>query len=466
MKSWFSIFRICFFVAWSGAALAQNLDSTGMAQDSSLYCQIQKGVQGFACNDPAKDMIHPFLENYQKISGNSAWWMLEQKCKDPKYTCPILMRTNPSKDGYVECTLEYKIPSLEYDRSKIISYEPVQKGTCSKTARDDLQNYSWVRDYPMFIQMLNLKNKLVYEQEKFWWVARYNRNQNQAAIDQQMVELRKYYFVFLPGITGREQPDFYINQNFNSLRTWMNHNGIWNKLLKTQYNSPPQDNLQTIEQSISEITALGKQIIFVTHSKGGLDLINFLLKNPEYWNCPDAIVKGWITLQIPFWGATNAQDIISDGTLSSLMWAWQKWQNMSPDATKMLTPNAAFQTWCDSKGSPKSDIQQLLNSKYLKILEVKTWTERFNNSYNEGIDQLKNRGLKLKYPTDVCVWLPCANIPCVDNITLQGFNHWDFVKSGNKKYDPTSTSTNYADPAIYYSPIHFYQTLFKMMLEK
>lgn len=64
---------------------------------------------------------------------------------------------------------------------------------------------------------------------------------------------------------------------------------------------------QSVEHNAAAILALlqhtDKQVIFVTHSKGGLDTLHALLQAPELWG---KTVIGWVALQAPFYGSPLA----------------------------------------------------------------------------------------------------------------------------------------------------------------
>lgn len=74
---------------------------------------------------------------------------------------------------------------------------------------------------------------------------------------------------------------------------------------------------QSVDHNAAAIRALlrgtDKKIIFVTHSKGGLDTLHALLGAPELWGR----VTGWVALQSPFFGSPLADKTSSpmDGVL-------------------------------------------------------------------------------------------------------------------------------------------------------
>lgn len=71
--------------------------------------------------------------------------------------------------------------------------------------------------------------------------------------------------------------------------------------------SPAFNTSQTVEHNGAAISALlrktDKKIIFVTHSKGGLDTLEALLGAPDLWG---TTVIGWVALQAPFHGSPLA----------------------------------------------------------------------------------------------------------------------------------------------------------------
>lgn len=440
MKWWIAIVVILM----SELSFAQNQQTNdfAMSQDSTLYSEIETRVQKFPSNTETRDVSISFSKHYQKITGNTDVWMFESKCDDGITTCSYVYRI---RDNQILCTLKYKIPINKYERNKILKSRSIKKGNCIDHIKDQLDQIEWVRDYPLFIQNLNIKDKNVIEEEKYWWVARYKNNPYQIEVNQQIEEFKKYYFVFISGITAEEQTRDYMNPHFVQLEGWMRQHGISSQFLVTLYNRTPNENFEVIADAIR--TLFSKKIIFITHSKGGLDLANYLLKVPQSWNSELSPVKGWITFQTPFWGTKNAQDCLADPIISSAIDYYEWDEDMSDEITESISPKWAFETWCNSDKSPKPEVEALLSSSFLKILNIKTWTERFETfaSQDAGMETLKSLGFDLKGPTDTYIWLPCTNIPGVDYVAFQGFHHWDLSKPRNKKFDEDH----------YYHPVAF-----------
>lgn len=443
---------------------AQEPWSKALEQDSTLYCQIKDHVLSFKCGETQTDLTKTFQKNYSDLSGNSDWWLFEDPCSDGMSVCVSLLKVSNEE---LICKLDYEIPAESYNR-KDLSRWPAQGSTidCMESLKEDFQRTGqWVRDYPLFIKSIEVgKNKKDLEWEKLWWVRRWLSNPNQGKSDALIDEMRKYHFVFIPGITYKTQSDSVPNPHFDALEQWMAQNGIWNQDLNVFFNEPPEKNKRFLLDFFSRFNA-DEKFIVITLSKGGMDLAEFLLDHKELWAHEDSPIKGWIPINTPFWGTTLAKKVLA-GWMTPLR-NWQEWKNgLSQEFTEMLSPERAFQTWCQEDGQARPDVEALLSSESLKILSVRSWTDRasfFHDRDARGIQKLMKPIISLyeEDPSDGYIWFPSMQIPCVDFVSLEGFHHWDLTKFGNKVFEESLDA-----PRLNYDAIPFFQALIYTLLKQ
>ena len=111
----------------------------------------------------------------------------------------------------------------------------------------------------------------------------------------------KYKIILVPGYLT-----YYINgSRFDILKTWLGQIGA-------DYITAPIDTAKTRLYNAVKIKeaveSAGKPCIIISHSKGGIDTLEALIKYPEI----RAMVKGWISLQTPFAGSPLADKYIEN----------------------------------------------------------------------------------------------------------------------------------------------------------
>lgn len=99
------------------------------------------------------------------------------------------------------------------------------------------------------------------------------------------------------------QPGGFIS--FHSQELYFDAEGV--AYLNLSKVSPSFDTSESVEHNADAIVEFlrntDKQIVIVSHSKGGLDTLEALLDAPELWG---ETVVGWVALQAPFYGAPVA----------------------------------------------------------------------------------------------------------------------------------------------------------------
>ncbi|MGH8547248.1 MAG: hypothetical protein ACRERU_01330 [Methylococcales bacterium] len=119
---------------------------------------------------------------------------------------------------------------------------------------------------------------------------------------------RDYQIILLKGFLGDLLPERFDSYFFDQMR-WMREHGIHYSRLEPDsgYGTQklPQNNVDAIENAVRAChqNRPDKRVIIVSHSKGGIDTLETLLRRN---NLVDRELAGWISLQAPFWGTPVA----------------------------------------------------------------------------------------------------------------------------------------------------------------
>ncbi len=119
---------------------------------------------------------------------------------------------------------------------------------------------------------------------------------------------RDYQIILLKGFLGDLLPERFDSYFCDQMR-WMRDHGIhyWRLEPDSGYGTQKlsQNNVDAIENAVRALhqQRSDKRIILVSHSKGGIDALETLLRRNELIGRQ---VAGWIALQAPFWGTPVA----------------------------------------------------------------------------------------------------------------------------------------------------------------
>lgn len=127
-----------------------------------------------------------------------------------------------------------------------------------------------------------------------------------SAIDIDWKSLRSYHFIFVPGFLANVVSDFQQTGRgtFETQMKLLRHEGVPVSYLATETQLPPEANSAAL---LTAVAASDRPIIFVTHSRGGLDVLEALLQSGDE---TISKIKGWIALQAPFHGTPLADIFI------------------------------------------------------------------------------------------------------------------------------------------------------------
>ena len=175
-------------------------------------------------------------------------------------------------------------------------------------------------------------------------------------------KLKQYKLLFVPGFLSDGRSNYFGDQ-----LAWAKNQGIDALRVKIESENSPAQNALAIAR---EIRNSDKPVILITHSKGGLDALETLVKNPDLRNK----VKGWLAMQAPFYGSPLADHLYGKpllhnvcnallctmggniGSLNSLRVATRK-RYMRENAAEIAAitasvPILCFACWTDGKVNP------------------------------------------------------------------------------------------------------------------
>jgi hypothetical protein len=116
-------------------------------------------------------------------------------------------------------------------------------------------------------------------------------------------EAKDYVYLTVDGLTGENWPG-YMEANREGLRD----RGLDVREIKVDTEASTLTNAETIRKAIESVSAEGKQVVLIGHSKGGVDSTAALALYPEL----KQHVRAVVTMQSPYGGAPLATDLRSN----------------------------------------------------------------------------------------------------------------------------------------------------------
>ena len=103
-----------------------------------------------------------------------------------------------------------------------------------------------------------------------------------------------------------------VSGYFDDQMKWFDESGIDYRRIKLESENSTAANAKVIVETIKNSK---KPVYIISHSKGGLDTLDALLSHPVQW----IKVKGWITVQTPFYGTAIVDILLGNPVSSSLI---------------------------------------------------------------------------------------------------------------------------------------------------
>lgn len=128
-------------------------------------------------------------------------------------------------------------------------------------------------------------------------------DENKEFSNEEIAELKKCHILFIPGIFSKFIHVF-IGNYFKPQVRFLKKHGLDNYsiLWSTELSC------EGMAEKIRAVADKHEKILVITHSKGGIDFLTFLVNHPNYHHK----LKGWLSLQAPIWGSQFADLLYSN----------------------------------------------------------------------------------------------------------------------------------------------------------
>lgn len=127
-------------------------------------------------------------------------------------------------------------------------------------------------------------------------------DENKALTETEIAELSTCHIIFIPSIFSKfihlfVGKYFKPQTRFLKKHNLKNYSVLWSTELSCE----------SMGKKIKSIADKHEKIMVITHSKGGIDFLTFMVDHPQYSHK----LKGWLCLQAPIWGSKFADLLYS-----------------------------------------------------------------------------------------------------------------------------------------------------------
>lgn len=234
--------------------------------------------------------------------------------------------------------------------------------------------------------------------------------------------LQKYTILTVNGFLSISQ---IVNHNtlakadktFDQMRRWLGKSNTKFRKLAVNPRGDVENNGKLIASQIKNIPG---PIILVTHSKGGLDTLEALLRYPEIQNK----VKGWLAFQAPFYGSPIADYVNLMPSSSVIIKMLIKFFRGQPEAVMAMSTETRFNYIDDHE----DEIEDLL--KKIHVLSIGTWIAKQPvGSPDTSLSFTRNLMENFGQQSDGLVPWQSAILPGSSYVTIEGMDHFNTVRS-------------------------------------
>jgi protein tyrosine phosphatase (PTP) superfamily phosphohydrolase (DUF442 family) len=237
-------------------------------------------------------------------------------------------------------------------------------------------------------------------------------------------KLRKYKVILVPGFLSDQisrldfLPDFEWKSSppFSRQIEWLKKEEVEYEYLQIATQKSIEFNLPAIRKALSESE---KPVIFFTHSRGGLDVLEVLLTADRKQK---AKVRGWVAFQSPFQGTPMADQFLLN---PALQWTADNLLHIVQGDLQCVKDMSSFERKAYLKRQ-EQELQQLLAR--IPVLSLGTWKPNL-----KGIDtslEIQRDFLeRLGYETDGLIPWQSAILPGSNYVFLKGVDHTSTIHS-------------------------------------
>lgn len=203
---------------------------------------------------------------------------------------------------------------------------------------------------------------------------------------------------------------------------------LWLKANRIDYARVPVKTQSRIEVNaaiiIRAIEASDKPVILVGHSKGGLDILEALLVDPDLL---DSKVRGVISLQTPFYGSPVADYVLSDTVLDGILTSVLETYGGSDKSLKNLT----IQERAPYMAQHKKAIAGLISR--VPYISLATWKDSVDGVWDTRFKVIRDEMAAYGIKNDGLVPLDNALLPGSLQIKLEGGDHTTTIRENDQE---------------------------------
>ncbi|MBI4249893.1 MAG: hypothetical protein HY611_10355 [Elusimicrobia bacterium] len=240
--------------------------------------------------------------------------------------------------------------------------------------------------------------------------------------DPQVERLRRYKLILVPGFlsdlvinSGAPGNPCQADKHFDDQMCWLERLAVPYQRITMQADESLSRNAEILEEAIA---ASEQDVILISHSKGGIDSLEALLNRPA----ARQKVKGWISIQAPFFGSLLADWALKEGIRPLVQRALREHGKSieSLESMQTLERKAYYRLH-------KEEIDSLVGE--LPVLSFSSWKEEEGGGQAYTVFSLL-RGLLFQWlgvQNDGMVPLASQVLPGTDFVRIPSLSHDDPV---------------------------------------
>jgi len=261
----------------------------------------------------------------------------------------------------------------------------------------------------------------------------------QETLDKELNELKKYRIIFVPGFLSNIVIQFgqgwpfkriHLGEYFDEQIRYFQEQEFDVSRVEVESEETPAYNAELIKKEIDKDE---RSVIIIGHSKGNLDTLEYLIKNPD----DRKKVAGWISIQAPFWGSPIA-DIMTAEKCTHRFAGWLLEKMGGTEKSLQSLTQEERQMYFLRNGLETIKILDEIPS-----LSYASWTEHSRWKMSSPLALTRNIIKKLsKERNDGLVTLSSARLPGLDYIIEEQVDHAETVMElPFRRYDRVKSTT-------------------------
>ncbi|MCX5784154.1 MAG: hypothetical protein NTX59_00540 [Elusimicrobia bacterium] len=231
-------------------------------------------------------------------------------------------------------------------------------------------------------------------------------------------KLKKYKVIFVPGFLSDVDPSqlhipgiaLKSAQHFEEQMKWLQASGMEYERLSMTSESSVKANSAIVSTAIR---ASSRPVILIGHSKGGLDTLEALISDRGLLKK----VKGFVSLQSPFFGSPVADYVISNNNLNNLAATLLLSMGGNRDSMVNLTC-ADRKPYMAANAAAIADITATI-----PVIAVATWKDPVPGQVDTALEPVRDLLLVQGMRNDGVVPVDSALLPGANFVKLSGLDH-------------------------------------------